>query len=59
MTNAFINRLLREGVVDTRKYRYVLEDHGNGGYIVKRLPIILLDTTGALTEWETVLRCER
>lgn len=58
MTSAFINRLLREGVVDTRKYRYVLDDNGHETTI-KRLPVELLDTTGALTEWEIVWRRER
>ena len=47
----FLERVKREGIVDTRKYRYVVDSaHG----VIKRLPIEYLDTTLALTEWEVV-----
>lgn len=47
----FLERVKREGIVDTRKYRYVV-DHAQG--LIKRLPIEYLDTTLALTEWQVV-----
>jgi hypothetical protein len=35
------------------KYRYILT-YGNDNYEIWRLPLHLLDTTAALTEWEKV-----
>lgn len=51
MTNKFYNRVMSERVVDTREYRYMIDERE--GAIV-RLRIEYLDTTRALNEWETV-----
>jgi hypothetical protein len=51
MTKALIHRVMRELIVDTRKYRYKF-DSNNGQ--IRRIPLEYLDTTAALTEWETV-----
>lgn len=53
MTTKFENRIIREGIVDTRKYRYVCNDYSDRREI-KRLPIEDLDTTAAIDGWETV-----
>ena len=41
MRRTFYEKVKKYGSVDTRKYRYVLEDYGN----VARLPLEYLDTT--------------
>ena len=59
MTNDFIARILRERTLDTAKYRYIVtEEHDDTHQWaeIKRLPIDKLDTTAALTDWETVKR---
>lgn len=53
MTTNFEQRVIREGIVDTRKYRYICKDYADRREI-KRLPIDDLDTTAALDGWETV-----
>lgn len=61
MTQAFINRILRERTVDTAKYRYIVtEKHDDRAQWaeIKRLPLDKLDTTAALTDWETVKRID-
>ena len=50
LKKAFLNRVIREGIVDTRNYRYVCN-----GNIIKRLPIKYLNTTAAIDNWETVI----
>lgn len=57
MTKKFIERVKREGRVDTRKYRYISdEDVRHDKYIfqIKRLPLEYLDTMAAYDEWEVV-----
>ena len=54
MTKAFFERVKREKVVDTRKYRYVLDDTVGKTPCIKRLPINDLDTTAAIDGWEVV-----
>lgn len=49
MKKLFIERVVREGIVDTRKYRYIMK-----GAKILRLPIIYLDTTLAINGWECV-----
>lgn len=49
LKKAFLDKVIREGIVDTRNYRYVCK-----GNIIKRLPIKYLDTTTAIDSWETV-----
>ena len=54
MTKAFFERVKRERVVDTRKYRYILDGTVGKTPCIKRLPKIDLDTTAAIDGWETV-----
>lgn len=54
MTKAFVEKIKREKVVDTRKYRYILEENVDKTPCIKRLPKIDLDTTAAIDGWETV-----
>ena len=57
MTKAFIERVKREGIVDTRKYRYV-GGYDNDGYSIMRIDIDYLDRTAALdtNNWKEVYR---
>lgn len=53
MTKAFESKVIREGIVDTKAYRYIYKmfaDHGE----IRRIKIELLDTTAAIDGWETV-----
>ena len=54
MTKAFMERVKNERIVDTRKYRYILDDTVGKTPCIKRLPKIDLDTTAAIDGWETV-----
>ena len=59
MTQAFIDRLMKERIVDTAKYRYIVtEEHDATAQWaeIRRLPLDKLDTTAANTDWETVRR---
>lgn len=47
MTIRFKSRILREGIVDTRKYRYVYRDGK-----IYRIELSKLDTTAAIDGWE-------
>lgn len=49
MTIRFKCKIIREGIVDTRKYRYVYND-GN----FYRIELEKLDTTAAIDGWEEV-----
>ena len=51
MTNKFKQRVIQYGIVDTRKYRYVLRENA-----IYRLPIAYLDTTTAIDGWELVCK---
>jgi hypothetical protein len=51
MTKRFFEKIMNKRVVDTREYRYMIDERE--GAIV-RLRIEYLDTTRALDEWETV-----
>lgn len=53
MTKNFEKRVKKEGIVDTRLYRYIYKTTVCAVEI-QRLPIKFLDTTAALHEWETV-----
>lgn len=55
MTNTMINRIIREGIVDTRNYRYTTRETQTALEII-RLPIAALDTTAAIDGWEIVKR---
>lgn len=54
MTKTFIEKVKNERVVDTRKYRYILDGTVDKTPCIKRLPINHLDTTAAIDGWETV-----
>ena len=54
MTKALIERVKNERVVDTRKYRYILDGTVGKTPCIKRLPINDLDTTAAIDGWEVV-----
>lgn len=59
MTQAFVERIMRERTVDTERYRYIVtEEHDaeKQWAKIKRLPISDLDTTKAIDGWETVKR---
>ena len=50
MRRSFYEKVKKNGTVDTKNYRYVLEDFGN----VARLPIKYLDTTKAYGWWKII-----
>lgn len=54
MTNKFANKVIRELMVDTRKYRYVYE-HGK----IYRIPLEWLSTTMTLDRdnWTLIRDC--
>lgn len=57
MNSNFYDRVIREQIVDTKKYRYIAKEcHGvDEQWIeIQRLPIESLDTTAAIDGWETV-----
>lgn len=54
MTKALIERVKNERVVDTRKYRYILDETVDKTPCIKRLPNIDLYTTAAIDGWEVV-----
>ncbi len=57
MKKEFIDRITRERIVDTRKYRYVIKECYNATEQwaeIRRLPLEDLDTTAAIDGWETV-----
>lgn len=59
MTKDFEARLMRERMIDTKKYRYIItEEHDTEKQWaeIKRLPISELDTTSAICGWETIKR---
>jgi hypothetical protein len=53
MNKQLKDRILREGIVDTDKYRYTLKELPDRTEI-RRLPIEYLDTTAAIDGWEVV-----
>lgn len=57
MKKDFIDRVIREGIVDTKAYRYIRKDVNNATeqwMEIRRLPLSALDTTAAIDGWETV-----
>lgn len=53
MKKEFIEKVIREGIVDTKKYRYIYDPICEVAYI-KRLKRSLLGTTAAYSGWEVV-----
>lgn len=49
----FIDRVMSKGSVDTKKYRYRINERGGYAEII-RLPLCQLDTTAAFDGWEVV-----
>ena len=49
MTKTFETRVKREGIVDTKNYRYCVRDNK-----IVRIALDKLDTTAALADWEIV-----
>lgn len=57
MTKKFIKRIIKEGIVDTKKYRYVLQENIHTMELeIQRIKIEYLDTDKAYKKeyWETV-----
>lgn len=54
MTKKFEKKIIRQGAVDTKKYRYIYYEDISQGAQIKRLPLDALDTTAAIDGWETV-----
>ena len=53
LSKEFIAKVIRESIVDTRKYRYVHKEYCYHECIM-RLPIEYLGTTKAIDGWEIV-----
>lgn len=53
MKQEIVDRIIREGAVDTDNYRYVHESD-NVGKRIKRIRLDALDTTAARDGWEVV-----
>lgn len=53
MTKMFREKVLQNGTVDTKAYRYRFVECGDHGEI-RRIRLEYLDTTAALDSWETV-----
>lgn len=57
MTKNFEQKVIREGCVDTAKYRYIARERFGVECIelrIYRLPIDLLDSTASIDGWELV-----
>lgn len=59
MKKEFVERVIRERIVDTKDYRYVVEECSgfNEQWLeIRRIKLADLDTTAAIDGWETVAR---
>lgn len=54
MKKAFIDRIKREYIVDTRKYRYRGWETPTGEFIIQRVPKEWDEETAAANGWDTV-----
>ena len=62
LTERVLNELFRDGIAETRTYRYCVEE-GSGRAVIKRIRREYLDTTAALSDasdsnpngWEVIL----
>ena len=55
MTQEFINKVIRESMVDTKQYRYVAFEQNDLDHqyqVIMRMPITSLETTDAIDGWE-------
>lgn len=57
MKKSFEEKLLRERIVDTKQFRYVVEETPNA-LVIKRIPLEKLDTTAAIDGWEVIKKVE-
>ena len=53
MTKAFENKVIREGCVDTHKYRYIYRVFANRAEL-RRIPIEYLNTTAAIAHRDII-----
>ena len=51
--DSFLRRVVSERMIDTELYRYAIFEKEDRA-LIRRIPIDELDTTAALTDWETV-----
>lgn len=51
LTKKFLEKVLHDRIVDTKKYRYRINESTG---CIERIPIEYLDTTKALEGWEQV-----
>ena len=59
MKTTLFERICKEGIVDTKTYRYCYEGKNEDGKIViKRIKVEYLDTTAALDQdnWEIIIK---
>lgn len=57
MTEKFFRKIIREDIVDTKKYRYTTREKvvdGRQILQVIRIPLEKLNTTSAFDDWEVV-----
>lgn len=53
MKESFKQKIIEDGIYDTKRYRWIYDVNTN---TIQRLPIQYLDTTRALSDWEIVER---
>ena len=51
MTESFKQKIIENGIYDTKRYRWIYDINTN---TIQRLPIKYLDTTKALSDWVIV-----
>lgn len=55
MTKQFRDRIIKEGSVDTRIYRYIIKQNvQTWKYEIRRIRLDALDTTEAINGWEVI-----
>ena len=55
MKKSFLKKLITKRIVDTKKYRYILDtDCRLKKPLVKRIELYKLETTAAINSWEIV-----
>lgn len=50
MRKELIKKVLRDGIYDTKRYRYTATQYLNGKVAIKRIERDMLDTTAALSD---------
>lgn len=55
VSNKFVERVISERIVDTRRYRYIIREHLSNGYAeILRIHLDCLGTTNSINDWEVV-----